>query len=147
MSVCSSYVQLFVTSWTVAHQPPLSMEFSKQDYWSQLSFPTPGNLPNPGIQLMSLASPASAGRFFSACISCVGRQILHHCATYSCSCLVAKLCLTLCDPMDCSPPGSSVHGIIPARILEWVSISFSRESSWPKDQNCVSCISGGFFTG
>ena len=44
-------------------------------------------------------------------------------------CLVTKLCLTLCDPMDCSPPGSSVHGILQARILEWVAIPFSRGSS------------------
>ena len=43
--------------------------------------------------------------------------------------LVAQLCLTLCDPVDCSPPGSSVHGIAQARILEWVAISFSRGSS------------------
>ena len=43
--------------------------------------------------------------------------------------VVAQSCLTLCDPMDCSPPGSSVHGILWARILEWVAISFSRESS------------------
>ena len=42
-------------------------------------------------------------------------------------CLVAKSCLTLCDPMDCSPPGSSVHGVLQARALEWVTISFSRE--------------------
>ena len=44
-----------------------------------------------------------------------------------CCCLVAQLCLTLCDPRDCSPPGSSVHGIVQARILEWVTISFSRD--------------------
>ena len=44
-------------------------------------------------------------------------------------CSVAQLCLTLWDPMDCSPPGSSVHGIFQARILEWVAISFSRGSS------------------
>ena len=47
---------------------------------------------------------------------------------------VAQSCLTLCDPVDCSPPGSSVHGILQARILEWVTISFSRESSQPRDQ-------------
>ena len=46
---------------------------------------------------------------------------------------VAQSCLTLCDPMDCSPPGSSVHGILQARILEWVAISFSRGSSQPTD--------------
>ena len=43
--------------------------------------------------------------------------------------LVAQSCLTLCDPMDCSPPGSSVHGILQARILEWVAIPFSRGPS------------------
>ena len=47
---------------------------------------------------------------------------------------VAQLCPTLCDPMDCSPPGSSVHGISPAKMLEWVAISFSRGSSRPRDQ-------------
>ena len=56
-------------------------------------------------------------------------------------CEVTQLCLTLCDPVDCSPPGSSVHGILQARILEWVAISFSRGSSRPRDQTCVFCIS------
>ena len=46
---------------------------------------------------------------------------------------VAQLCPTLCDPMDCSPPGSSVHGISQERILEWVAISSSRGSSQPRD--------------
>ena len=55
-------------------------------------------------------------------------------------CVCAQLCLTLCDPMDCSPSGSSVHGIFQARILEWVAISFSRGSSWPRDWTCVSWI-------
>ena len=50
-------------------------------------------------------------------------------------------CLTLCNSMDCSPPGSSVHGILPATILKWVAISFSRRSSWPRDWTCISCIS------
>ena len=45
--------------------------------------------------------------------------------------------LTLCDPMDCSPPGSSVHGILQARILEWVSMPSSRGSSWPRDRTCI----------
>ena len=60
-----------------------------------------------------------------------------------------QLCLTLCDPMDCSPPGSSVHGILQARILEWVAIPFSRGSFLPGDQTCaayISCIDGGFLT-
>ena len=50
-------------------------------------------------------------------------------------------CLSLWDPMDCSPRASSVHGILQARILEWFAISFSRGSSWPRDQTWVSCIS------
>ena len=55
-------------------------------------------------------------------------------------CLVAQSCLTLCNPMDCYVPGSSVHGIFQARILKWVAISFSRVSSWPRDQTCIFCI-------
>ena len=51
-----------------------------------------------------------------------------------------------CDPMDCSPPGSSVHEIILARIVDWVAISFSRESSWLRDQNQVSCLAARLFT-
>ena len=50
-----------------------------------------------------------------------------------------QLCLTFWDPMDCNPPGSSVHGILQARILEWVVISFSRGSSRPRDQICIPC--------
>ena len=49
---------------------------------------------------------------------------------------VTQSCLTLCDPMDCSPPGSSVHGIFQARILEWVAISFSRPELTPKELEC-----------
>ena len=60
---------------------------------------------------------------------------------------VAQSCWTLCDPMDCrSLPCSSVHGIFQARVLEWVAISFSRGSSWPRDRTQVSCIVGRCFT-
>ena len=55
--------------------------------------------------------------------------------------LLAQSCLTLCDPMDCIPPGSSVHEIFQARILEWLAISFSRGYSQPRDQTLVSCKS------
>ena len=55
-------------------------------------------------------------------------------------CLVTKLCAALCDPMDCSPPGSSDHRISQTRILEWVAISLSRDSSWPSDWTHISCI-------
>ena len=59
---------------------------------------------------------------------------------------VTQLCLTLWDPMDCRPPGPSVHGMVQARILEWVAISFSKGSSQLRDQTRVSCIAGWFFT-
>ena len=59
---CFSHVQFFVTQWTVACQAPLSMGFYRQGYWSGLPFPSPGDLPNPGIEP---ASPALAGRFFT----------------------------------------------------------------------------------
>jgi len=59
---------------------------------------------------------------------------------------VIQWCLTLCNPMDCSLPGSPVHGIYQARILEWVAFPFSRGSSQPRDRTQVSCITGGFFT-
>ena len=67
MSVCCHFscVQLFVTLWTVARQAPLFMGFSRQEYWSGLPFPSPGDLPNPGIESASLMSPALAGRFFT----------------------------------------------------------------------------------
>ena len=63
-------------------------------------------------------------------------------------CMHAQSRPTLCDPMDYTPPGSSVHGIFQARILEWIAISFSRRSSQLRDQTCVPCVScfGGFFT-
>ena len=51
-------------------------------------------------------------------------------------------CLTLCNPMDCSLPGSSVPGVLQAKILEWVAIPFSRGSSQLRDQTCISCIDG-----
>ena len=59
---------------------------------------------------------------------------------------VAQSCPILCDPMDCSLLGSSIHGIFQASILEWVAISFSRRCSWPRDWTWVSCIVGRRFT-
>ena len=59
--------------------------------------------------------------------------------------LVTQLCPTFCNLMDGSRPGSSVHGILQARTLEWVAIPFSKGSSWPRDGTRVSCIAGRFF--
>ena len=62
-----SSVLLFVTLWTVVRQAPLSMGFSRPEYWSRLPFPTPGDLPDPGIKPTSLGSPELAGGFFTNC--------------------------------------------------------------------------------
>ena len=63
-----------------------------------------------------------------------------------CCWLVTQAFLTLCEPMDCCPPASSVHGISQTRIQEWAAISFSRGSSPPRDQTHISCTAGRFFT-
>ena len=64
-----SCVRQFVTLWTVAHQAPLSMGFSRQEYWSGLLCPPPGDLPDPGIESTSLMFPALSGRFFTTSIT------------------------------------------------------------------------------
>ena len=86
------------------------MEFSRQEYWSELPFPFPGNLPKSGIELRSPALQADA-----LPSELPGKPESE----------VTQLCLTLYDFMDCSLPGSSVHGIFQARVLEWVVIAFS----------------------
>ena len=68
-----------------------------------------------------------------------------HLTVCVCVC-VSQSYLTLCNPMDCSLPGSSTRGILQARILEWVAFPFFRRSSWPKDWTQVSCTKGRFFT-
>ena len=118
-----SRVRLFATPWTVAHKAALSMGFFRQEYWSGLPFPPPLDLLNPGIETASFAVPALQENSLP----------LNHEASPLCLlCVCAKLlqsCPTLCDPMDCSPQGSSVHGIFLGRILEWVAISYSKGSS------------------
>ena len=61
-------------------------------------------------------------------------------------CSVSQSCPTLCDPMDSNPPGTCVHGISQARILEWIAMPYSRGSSWPRDQTQVYCIAGRCIT-
>ena len=94
-------------------------------------FPTQGL--NPGLR--------HAGRFFT--IWTTVKPIYRHTYILLHACSVTQLYPTLGDPMDCSLPGSSVHGIFHARILKWVAISSSKESSQPRDWTCifyVSCI-------
>ena len=64
-----SHVRLFATPWTVACQAPLAMKFSRQEYHNELSFPPPGDLPDPGIKPESLVSAALSGRFFTTVLS------------------------------------------------------------------------------
>ena len=111
----------FVTPWNVAHQATLSVGIPRREHWSGFLVPSPGDLPNPGIEP---ASPALAGRFFA--IEPPGMLLGFEPAAAAKS---LQSCPTLCDPIDGSPPGSPVPGILQARTLEWVAISFSRDLS------------------
>ena len=73
-----SHAKLFAAPWTVAHQAPLFMGFSRQEYWRTVPFPTPGNLPDPGIELTSLLSPALAGGFFATSATCQAELHWNH---------------------------------------------------------------------
>ena len=92
----------FATPWIVARQVPLSMGFSSQEHWSGLPFPSPGDLPDPRIEL---PSPALAGRFFTESLG-KSRNIFQFSS-------VTQLCPTLCDPMNRSRPGLPVHQQLP----------------------------------
>ena len=75
-----SHVQLCVILWTVAHQAPLSMGFSRQEYWSGLPFSSPGDLPDPGIEPATLMSPALAGGFFTTRATWEASSTMYNCA-------------------------------------------------------------------
>ena len=172
-----SHVRLFATPWTITCQAPLSMEFSRQEYWSGLPFPSPGDLPNPRIEPASLASPALASSFitsylgspweywipnylklpgwqklspklaeisfpfrgsyhdlleemlcssplfFSRSVPIIPCRLPGNSQSLSTASVgnytllqgkqsMCQSCPTLSDPMDCSPPGSSIHGIL-----------------------------------
>ena len=114
------------------------MGFSRQEYWCGLPWPPLGDLPDPGIKSTSLTSPALEGRFYTISATWEAHSKYEWV-------IVIQSCSTLCNSMDCSLPGSSVHGILQTRILEWVTIPFSRRSSWLRVWTQVSCISGKFF--
>ena len=91
-------VQLFVTLWTVAHRAPLSLEFSRQEYWSGLPCPPPGTLPHPGIEPVSYTSPSLAGRFFTTSITREARLAVQYSINYMrFSTLLYKIYLVLDD--------------------------------------------------
>ena len=119
-----SRVRTFVTPWTVACQAPLSVGFSRQEYWSGLPFPSPGDLPNPG---MESGSPALAGGFFAtvapgkACVYMRARACVCVCV------LVAQPHPTLCRSVDYSLPGYSVCGISRQEYCSGFAMPSSRD--------------------
>ena len=118
------------------HFSNASVEFSRQEYWSGSCFLLQGIFPTQG---------SNAGLLHCRQILYQQSQLYQQREAF----LMLQSCLTLCGPMDCSPPGSSVHGILQLRILEWVAMPSSRESSPPRDRthvSCSSCISGRFCT-
>ena len=96
-------------------------------------------LPWPGTYTIGSPSPQAFGL-------CTKRVRFYVCVCVCVCVLVSQLCLTLWNPVDCSLPGSSAHGILQENILEWVTIPFSRGSFWPRDQTQVSCIADRVFT-
>ena len=105
-----THVQLFATPWTLAHQAPQSMRFSRQGYWSGSPFPSLGDLPNPGIAPGSPALQAD-----SLPTELQGKHCKQDTTTTTTTTKSLQLCTTLCDPIDGSPPGSPVPGILQAR--------------------------------
>ena len=142
------------------------MGFPRQEYWSGLPFSSPGDIPHPGIKPTSPAWQADSlplshqespmipltHPLWSSTIKKKKKQYyLDTCLLYSLNAAAAaakslQSCPTLCDPINSSPPGSPVHRILQARILERVAISFSWGSSPPRDQTHISCITSRFFT-
>ena len=133
--------------WTVAHQAPPSMGFSRQEYWSGLPFPSPGDLPDPGIEPRSPTLQADAltsappGKPLNQVgevllvlnfllyegwpykhLSCILWDFCFNLLMIKWKVLVAQSCPTVCDPLDPSLPGFSVHGIFQARILDGLPI-------------------------
>ena len=100
-----------MTPWTEDHQALQSMGFSRQEYWSGLPFPSPGDLPDPGTEPVSPALQADALLFEPSGKPHIPIKLCVYIRVYVCM-LCARSCLTLCDPMNFSLLGSSVHGIL-----------------------------------
>ena len=118
--------------------------FTRQEYWSRLPFPSPGDLPNLGIEPASPVFPALAGRFFTP--EPRGKPWPQPLCAWVLSHFSRVLLFVTLWTVACQAPLSM--GILWSRILEQVAISFSRGSSQPRDRTCISCVSctaGGFF--
>ena len=108
------------------------MEFSRQDYWSGMPFPSPGDLPNPGIEPWfptMQANSFDSNRQWAQIEAAASKNDIIKTQTAA-TAKSLQSCPTLCDPIDGSPPGSPVPGILQARTLEWVAISFSNACKW-----------------
>ena len=131
-----SRVRLFATPWTVAYQASPSMGFSRQEYWSGLPLPSPGDFPNPRTKPRSPALEADA-----LTSEPPGKPKKEPCHPHCCCCLVAKLYPTLCDPMDYSPPGSlsiwnspgKNPGVCNHSLLIQSLSSLFKDQLWPQD--------------
>ena len=178
---------------SVVHQTPLSMGFYRQGYWSELPFPSPGDLPIPRTESRSCSLQADSllseppGKTeeveqsqylilnpFGSSLVLVPSTILSATDSniwteipsffHNTSCFLRWYMFKCCSdwmrmcvlshsvmsdslrPMDWSPSGFSVHGILQARRLEWIANPFSRGSSQPRDRTLVPCVAGRFFT-
>ena len=130
---------LLATPWTAAHQAPLSMGFSRQEYWSGVPSPSLPLLLAPIIPCWCLLPPLSMSSLRENFTSLL-LLIKLNWFTYMCRAVLSlHLRPTLCNGH--SPPGSSVHGILQTRILEWVAVPSSGGSSWPRDRTHISCVS------
>ena len=135
-----SRVQLCATPEMAAHQAPPSLGFSRQEYWSGLPFPSPMHESEKSKRSRLVVSdsmqphrrqPTRLPRPWDSPgkNTVVGCHFLLQCMKVKSESEVAQLCLILSDPRDCSLPGSSIHGIFQARVLEWVAIAFSNFST------------------
>ena len=157
-----SRVPLFATPRTVACQAPQSLGSARQEYWSGLSFPPPEDLPGPGIEPIPPVSTTLARgflhhwatweiieitfiwkvRFSEGMVSDLSleRALPRWWWVRSSAAKLLRLYPTLCNPIDGSPPGSPVPGILQTRTLEWVAISFSNEWKWKVKVKSLSCV-------
>ena len=126
-----------MTPWTVARQAPLSMGFSRQEYWSELPWAPPGDLPNPGIEPMSLMSPAMAGGFFTTSSTWEAHWYWLHFPNnlVQFSSVQSLSRVRLCDPMNRSTPGLPVRHQLPEftqthihRVSDAIQLSSYSES-------------------
>ena len=127
----------FETPRTVAYQASPFIKLPRQKYWSGLLFSSPGDLPDPGIEPVS---PALVGELFTT-EPPGGSSEVHYCY-----CLVAKSCLTLSNPVDCSPSGSSVHGISPQEYWSGLPFPFPGDLPDLEIKPLSPALAGRFFT-